>query len=91
MDPIIGISLLLAIGTVGTLADARGRAPTTARRHHLLETEAGDRARPFGVDADGPEDGATACRECGRRLGAEPYRYCTTCLSQRPSRASDAA
>ena len=91
MSPIIWISLLITIGAVGTLADARGRTPPTARRHHLLETEAGDRARPFGVAEDGSEDGATTCRGCGRRLGAETYRYCTACLSQRPSRASDAA
>jgi hypothetical protein len=91
MDPIIEISLLFIIGVAGTLADARGRAPTTARRHHLLETEAGDRARPFGGTADGSADGATACRGCGRCLEAEPYRYCTVCLSQRPPRVSDAA
>jgi hypothetical protein len=91
MSPVIGILLLLAIGAVGTWADARGRTPTTVRRHHLLETEAGERARPFGGATDGPGDDATTCRQCGRRLGDEPYRYCTACLSRHPSRASDAA
>jgi len=91
METIIGISLLVIIGAVGTWIDARGRTPPTERRHHLFETEAGERTRPFGAATDDPVDGAATCRGCGRRLGAEPYRYCTDCPSPRRFRGSDAA